>query len=521
MKQYTIQIFTLLFTGTVLLAQKPVQPQAAQPMDQLQKEYYEATAPGITSVNSSLLPQSAWAEFSRLELGLQGEKGAFHRPQQPADLMNYRFQADGAVRLGDYYLKGAFAFTQAFEQEVKFTSILDPYRGTPYVIADSTGGDWRKQLYDMWFSLASPTYGGHFSYGLRTSLNVGRGAKMIDPRPLSNSNSIEAVPSVTLTFGRHRLGGDFTYRRFVENANIILYNSSEAQKIYLMKGFGQYTYDIFSTTERERRYAGQGFGGGLQYLYQGDKAQLMIEGGAENYTEEASDIEFNRPRQRGRLYETTYTLAVEALLKLDQQQHRLRLGYEDCERSGREIIQIFDSSPTVNAWLTDSEAPRRSEVEKHRLSADYALMLMSDRPMTYRWKFSLFGRIEEFREDYRVMKSYLAFKDATGGVALSRNLWWGQHSWLQPSLTFSYHGVWDESMALVEREVGDRTIADEWVRPDVDYLFQNYMNGEVSLVYGYSFANKSSLSVGGEYGLIRTSDSRYRNLFALKVGYNF
>ena len=60
----------------------------------------------------------------------------------------------------------------------------------------------------------------------------------------------------TLSFNAGGAGvfsAGFTYYSYRENSNLILYDSSVPQKLYLLKGLGQYTYEIFSTTERERK----------------------------------------------------------------------------------------------------------------------------------------------------------------------------------------------------------------------------------------------------------------------------
>ncbi|MBQ4279596.1 MAG: hypothetical protein IJC16_06560 [Rikenellaceae bacterium] len=503
---------------TVPLDAVPV-ARTALKLTPLDVAYFKETAYTLAAGNASALVLGRQVAYSDLSLGLGIENGSFHRPQQAAHIFNYGLDAEGAMTLGKLYVSGGFRFLQSKEDDVKFNSILDPYRGTPYIIADSTGGDWTKQAYDLWAQGTSPLIADVVAFGLRAGINVNRGAKKIDPRPQSNSNAISVSPSVTLRYRAHALSGDYTYRRFRENTNLMLYNSSEAQKIYLLKGMGQYIYDIFSANERERQYKGDGHTAGVEYHFDMRRFHLLVRGTYENYVEEASDIENNKPRKRGRIYENNYGARLVASYTGDRLTHQLEAEYRDDERSGREIIQVFNSDAGVNAWQTDSEAPRRSVVTSRAAELRYALMVMAS-PERYKWRVALDGRIERFADEYAVLDSYNRFRRGVAGLEVVRTLE-ARKCYYRVGLNGMVNRVWDKSMNYVTRESEDRTIENGFVRPDIAMLWQNYYGLGADLMWGYRFRRGESVYVRAAYGYKHAADGFSRHATEVRVGYSF
>lgn len=98
---------------------------------------------------------TAKSDFGRAAVGGDVESGSFHRPQEASDKYGIFFKADGERQVGLFHLKGNFDFRQSFENGIQYSSTFNPLRDMPYVIADSTGGDWRKQYYSMWVDISA------------------------------------------------------------------------------------------------------------------------------------------------------------------------------------------------------------------------------------------------------------------------------------------------------------------------------------------------------------------------------
>lgn len=143
---------------------------------------------------------TAKSDFGRAAVGGDVESGSFHRPQEASDKYGIFFKADGERQVGLFHLKGNFDFRQSFENGIQYSSTFNPLRDMPYVIADSTGGDWRKQYYSMWVDISAKICE-KLSAGIGIDLNVGRGAKNIDPRPQAGMSKIGLEPTLSFNAG--------------------------------------------------------------------------------------------------------------------------------------------------------------------------------------------------------------------------------------------------------------------------------------------------------------------------------
>ena len=342
-------------------------------------------------LNASDMEYSAETEdYGRAALGADFETGTFHRAQDAATKTGIFFSADGASRAGRFMMKGDFRFRQSFENGVRFASTFNPLRAMPYVIADSTGGNWRKQDYAMRADISAPVVKDRLSAGIGMDLEVGRGAKKVDPRPQAGMCRIEIQPSLTLNIpDMLSISAGFIYGLYRETSNLILYDSSQPQKLYLLKGLGQYTYEVFSSTERERKYDGNTLGGAFDIRHAGQGGTVSLHGDYRNGLEKVCDIDYNKPHERGHYFTHDFRAGIAA--DFDMTGSR-RIGwsaaaeYSGLRHSGREFVQHFDPSPEVNAWVTDSELPGRYLNREDHVNAGAALFINGAGTFRRSWK---------------------------------------------------------------------------------------------------------------------------------------
>jgi hypothetical protein len=456
--------------------------------------------------------------FSEVSVGSEFSEGSLHRPQQPGRSNGYLFSTEGSVYLGKAYVSGGFDFKQAFDKDTQFNSVFDPYRGTPYIIADSTGGDWRKQSYVMWSKITGQIVEGKLFYGLKMDLDVGRGAKVTDPRPQANSNRIEFTPSLAAKLGEHHgVGASFNYARFQENSNLMLYDTGNPQKLYLLKGMGQYTYVDFTTVEWIRKYGGNQFGFGGYYSYDGGKIALLATGEYKNYVEDASDIDNNKPRLRGRFFQTEYLADIKMTVRGENALHVISGGYTATEQSGREFIQRYDASPEVNSWVTESQAPRRSVVDKVEAKAGYRIMFAPERDF-YRWSLSVDGDYEDFSDGYAVLDSYMKYRSSMATVSAERVID-VRKTYFAIGLGVFGRTVWNEAMNYTFREE-DHTIGDGLIAPDYSILTSDFAGAKASLTAGYKFDDGRSLWLKAGYSYV-DAGRLIRHNAVISLGYSF
>lgn len=301
--------------------------------------------------------------YGQASIGADFQSGNFHKAQDAENKTGVFFNADGERQVGIFHLKGNFSFRESFENGVKYASTFDPLRSMPYMIADSTGGNWQKQHYDMWADISAPIVKGWLNGGLGVDIEVGRGAKKVDPRPQTGMCRIELKPSLTVNCTKgFSISAGFIYSLYRETSNLILYDSSVPQKLYLLKGLGQYTYEVFNSTERERKYEGNTLGGALDLRYTGKHATGNMYLEYRNGLEKVSDIDYNKPHHRGNWYTNGWKFGLAFTAPMEGKARVGMAAGTDIlinANSGREFVQHFDSSPDINGWVTDSELPGR------------------------------------------------------------------------------------------------------------------------------------------------------------------
>ncbi|MEG1585720.1 MAG: hypothetical protein RR346_02475 [Bacteroidales bacterium] len=483
--------------------------------------YYKTITPALQSGIVSDISFAKIQSFSSLQLNYTGEYGDYHLVQEAGKISKYGFYAEGALPVKQVYLSGGFRFSQDDKKEIRFTSLLDPFRGTPYQLADSTRSNWKIQNYNMWAKLASELIKNRLSAGLGITLDVARGAKMIDPRPRTNNSNITLQPALTLLLGKHTIGLGGNFVRFRELVDLMLYNSAEPQKIYVLKGIGQYTYDIFSITERERRYNGNGAGAMMSYGFTNNHVCLLAEANYLNYSEEVSDIEYSKPRLRGRYYKDQYQLKVNAQYKKDRILHILKLTYTESDHSGREIIQIFNSDPNVNNWQTDSEAPARWKNKEKFICGSYDWMLINKNKEYIPAGIRLGINYHQVKETYQVMNTFRSYKQMEYELRPFYNWNFKHHHMARFSLTAAISQILNYKSAYKEREADNPTIQNMLIMPDNKIINQNTQMYGAEMGYGYVFHSGSTLLLTGKYRYLFSENHFYRHYPELILSYHF
>lgn len=346
------------------------------------------------------------ASSGSLTAGAELTGGPLHLAQDAEQRAKLYLDAAGLSQVGRFRMKGSFRFTQSYEKGVQFASTFNPLRPMPYVIADSTGGDWKKQDYLMGVDISMPLAADRLALGLRLGLEAGRGAKNTDPRPQAGICDISVMPSISFNAGSAGLfSGAFGYGLYRETSNLILYDSSQPQKLYLLKGLGQYTSEVFSNSERERKYEGHSLSGKMAWSKSSGPLLYRIDVSYLNSTERVYDIDNSKPHDRGRYF--THEYCTKAALAVNQSRWggEAVLGWRGYYGSGREIVQHFESSSDVNAWVTDSENPARYLLSDLVLSLDLKAWL-KDGGDRRSWYFAMLSERRDMAQQYKATSSF-------------------------------------------------------------------------------------------------------------------
>ncbi len=246
--------------------------QTAQPwsQDSLTPSIFEAGElyhPLLYTDNVAALWFTPIQQMGNSQATLRASDGKFRRPQQAVANRALHLSTERYQRTNSALWYGKFAFEQSTDKDIHWNSVLDPYRGTPYILADSIGGDWKKQQYSLQAKVAArPLWRERLHPAFDLSYDLATGAKQIDPRPLSNTNTLKFGPSMLwLINTKQQIGFSAHYQIFKENINIEIRQPNTAHNLYRFKGLSIHDNSIPTTSGHSREYVGQELDGALQH----------------------------------------------------------------------------------------------------------------------------------------------------------------------------------------------------------------------------------------------------------------
>lgn len=215
--------------------------------------------------NSAGICFSGVREFSKVELKAGYEQGDYHNVFQPQSSQFYGFLSKGIKTLGKLHFMGAFDYNRDQSKGIAWSQMMDAERSSPLVIADSIGGDWTKDRYNLSLKMGSEPLWGWLHLGLGTHYAVGHGGRDNDPRPKSLTNSFALIPSVFVELsGNHKVGASYSVRSYKQDIDIA--NRSGVGSSTIFKIFGLSLLEnpmVKSTVE----YRIEGFNQSADLLY--------------------------------------------------------------------------------------------------------------------------------------------------------------------------------------------------------------------------------------------------------------
>lgn len=489
-----------------------------------QLELYQTESRWSEAVSSALSAQP-WCNYGRIEVDTRWTNGSYHRAQEAASSTHIDARADGAVMLGNYRVRGNIDLHQHWNRGVQYALMMNPLRDMPYQWADSTGGDWRQQQYQLGASIISPMCGAHFSWAVDVGLQVGRGAKNTDPRPQDNTNRLQAIPSLTWHNRVLQTSLYVGYFRTRQRTELMLYNSSEPQKLYLMKGLGQYTWEVMSTSQHERQFKGDGWQGGVQLGHQWKRHGMMLGIDVDNGTEDVYDMIDNSPRHVGRVYSLGTGIHMDWQIRRKRWLHVFTYKVNAVGLSGREFIQVFNSSADVNRWETLAEAPARYTSGRTTDLIGYEGYRKDEGSKDYRWKFGLQTGYVSMDEDYEVMNAQRYTNDCITQANVYHRFPCGSRLKAMVGLDLT----WKSSMAddyqdyrYSPRETDDTNISQGLMQHDWNYLTEDYFRYAVvgRLEWNCLPASLLYLQLSGS-GLTTSPNHHHRRQMQVSLGYLF
>lgn len=436
---------------------------------------------------AGLFKDSLWM-LGKTALNYQNINGSYKLAQQASNNQQLNFETERYLRLGKSLFYGRFSYTQQWEKEVKLNDVLDPYRGTPYLLADSIGGDWKKQLYALQLKASTPSLlNDKLHLGISADLNVATGARQNDPRPLSTNNQIKVAPALVWNLApHHSLGLNVIYERYREDISLETKNTNYNHRLYRFLGLGQLELPTTFTTSASRVYEGSQLGGNIQYQFKKGNIDWISNFGYKSGDEEVAEGS-SIPRKSGTWKQTSYLFSSQVNLHKEKYQHRLALDLRRLQDTGVEFHEIYNA--TTKTWQTILEA------DFYIANTDYAQLAY-----TFIKKKSVFelSWLAEAGVNYLALdKNYLLpvsiqqISNVEFWLRGLKNLAIGSNS-LYVSARLSYSKNLSQSLHFIPITADRTLVAREVLYPDHGYLSTDFFSINANLQYNFKLKKAKS-----------------------------
>jgi len=309
----------------------------------------------IGSSNAAGIAQGYIPEIGQAKVASTLKEGAFRRPQQAGSDRDVSFYSEKYQSLNKLKLYGSFDFRQSWQNNLEWNALLNPYRRMPYILADSVGGEWKRQEYNLKLKAASAALAdGKLSVGAGLNYYVGTGARQNDPRPQSYVYDLTFTPSAILKLSdKFNLGYNFIYEAFRENVSYESSNSTDVQKAYWFTNTGYFLdWQMSALGSYSRYYIGKTIGSGLQLSYENEGVEGLV-GVRYDRRKETSEDGTSPARPTGRLDENNYS--VTGLLRFNKASHTQQIRAEWNSHDGEGIDYHTASGNAETGWIVTNK----------------------------------------------------------------------------------------------------------------------------------------------------------------------
>ncbi len=463
-----------------------------------------------------------------VEVGYSKEQGNFKRVQVGDDNSAVSFHAEGGgiyKKLSGIYLFGSITYRRDRLVGARYNaSLIDPLRGMPFILADSTSSKWINQSYRLNMKATTPKLFGFMYAGISVSYEAGEGAKQVDPRPLVKLGKIEIQPSLLFTLGEeHLIGINFDFYNRKEDGDAVNSNhlsTPHAWEIVAPGYFSQGENGPFGSINSLRNYEAQAMGGGLQYSFRKKKLSMLI---AANYMYRVEDAlcSYTKPKMAGTVKEAFWNAQLAVQYKLGEKTLSFNYKHSDNDMDGIEYLQTYDNTYEIQSWITDAKfiCSNYSTIED-KIAVDY----MINKGNSYSWKMGMDGSMLKNNYIYYLPETTQNIKTFDLNAYVTHNFDLGKSGELLCSLNAGYSTNLKDELNYNGYNLTDVCYTDFTV-VDFKYLTSNYTKVGANVTYAYrGIANgKSSLYISGKFNYYNPSSDLFtnRSTWEVKVGLAF
>ena len=368
---------------------------------------------------------------AEIDLDYYGERGDFKKVQQGEKLNDFRIDARSYAKTGKSLFYGNFYYRKSFEKGTNYTDVYNPYRGTPYTLIDSIGGD----IYDREFFFLDGAFttplSRNLSLGLSTRLDVGLASQDRDPRPMNKVLKLNLSPGLLFRLPVLNIGINFLYSYYNEDIEIEVIEQNKEYVFFQMHGLATYTSHEANSFYRLYKQNKIGFAGQMD-MHLGkinDLAGIRLQYALETADDgrKASNATWSTIKNDSRYkINSLYVFNITTINK-EFFIHWLKADLKLSGMLGTEIIQRLETSGEtgISNWVTyaDEEKYDASELQA---SLEYRLMKMK-RPYVRNCEMDFNVNYHKYEQDYYIPDREEGYSHLIFSLKYGKSFYPGRH----------------------------------------------------------------------------------------------
>ncbi|WP_418893431.1 DUF6850 family outer membrane beta-barrel protein [Limibacterium fermenti] len=405
-----------------------------------------------------------------LQAAYGATSGSYKHLTEAENVNGGKVSVEGFKQVGRIHFFGHFSYGISSLKGQKWKDVLMPSPGNPYLLADSIGGDYTNEGFDIRAGMAAPL-NEKISVGVSATYQGGTSSDENDPRPLIDAARYSIRPGIVYRFSRWSIGADVGVEGYAESIAIESYQTSSYFTFFQFQGLGNYYPD--SGNAHSRRYNGHGISGHIQLGWKKEAFENIFQLGYKNIFEKSEDGSVASPFKSGDYKEQAYSVSDIFTARIHDVIHTGTFSFDYIPSKGI----WYDQKPTTNAngqrvWEIFNQSVQYRQ-HTLRAGAYYDVLKEKDGFADY----SLGGNIvfeqqkTSLLPDMKLQKFSNLFASVEGGktfllgnrLRLGLNAQAGYRKNLSTKTDFE--GI---------------ILADKWSYPVSEYLTADYLTGEVA-----------------------------------------
>ena len=419
------------------------------------------------------------------ETGLDNGDGDFHRMMEAGNYNNYSFSTESfQSSKGRMFLYGKFAYHLVDEKGGRWNGTYDPYRGNPYILADSVSGTtFHKENYNLTGGIGYK-FNDRISFGCSTDYYVGVGAKQKDPRPKTTYMQFTINPSLILNASNYKLGFDIGYTNRKEEIEYDVMRNNFSPAFFMFRGFGFYTKEI--DTNFYRFLSSNEFFGGFQFEKRFNGMPTLTELRF-NYDLEGINDGGSVIRKLDGGEWRTYRIGLNEQINFNKglSDHRFKAMFSYFNGDGNEFTQKMEYQGTWNVprYVTVSKNLKfKRQTINGTISYNYQ-QLKEDKRMN--WDVVTAVNFISNNEKYYYIPEIFtsSYSNITGNLSVQKNFYL-RNIHLAPALNTSYTSNLSNSMLLSTLNEITKTQRKEIYQQELDYYSSDLIKAGAEIKCG-------------------------------------